>query len=132
MLAELKVGNFASVISLADIAFKFCGIVDSDRFKAHRSRGVTYHNMGIYCLATMDLFYALKLSPDDSVTKARLRTAEQRSGFDGMTKFPLATVSVHLQDGDTLVWIGDPRLIQGLRGWGRLGTVYRKSFFLPD
>ena len=121
MLAELRVGNFASVISLADSAFKYWGTLKKDRFQAHHSRGIAFYKMGNYYLATQDLFYALKLSPDDSVTKSWLGAAEKQLGFEAKDVFRLATFSVQLQNGNTWIWTGDPRLLE-LPGWRRART----------
>ena len=119
MQAALKSGEFLFVIFLADAAFQFVGILDSDRMKAHYRRGVVYLQMEEYKLAAMDLFFALNLSPGDSIVKALLHKAEEHLGYKATTIIKMAIVPVDCPKGNDTVLAVDMRLVDG--PWRRHG-----------
>ena len=119
MQAALQVRRFNSVISLADGPLGHAGVLDGDRAMAHYRRGVAYFHLGQYDLAAMDFFYAANLYPDNPATKAGLRAAEERLGFEAAKIAPLISIPVEFEDGSTFVWTGDERLVDGPGGWGR-------------
>ena len=94
MQAALKQGEFSDVISYADAAFNFVGILGNDLMKAHHRRGVAYFELGEYRLAVMDLWFALQLAPNNLTAKAMLHAAEERAGVKATKTVSVAIVPV--------------------------------------
>jgi hypothetical protein len=134
-IAKSSLPQIIMCLLVADMAFPWPGMSDSQRRTAHLNRSTAYRNRAEWETyhgdsnesrirawfeeAAKDLFYADQLTPRAERNEALITDVNQRLGRIATTELHAPLRTFH-DPASNLVWVGDVRLVEQ---WERAGPV---------